>query len=148
MQSDLNLRWVYMPECMFSNIAVCIIKRPSPTYPPPHGVPIQFLFFRHLQQLCKLKMRKMRGNRRTQINFYSILVCANLKLVDCFCRAFLRRAEVNRIFCPFDISWKDVPIQIFAWHFILNENILFCLTISYQIHLSFLFLCFVLKNLP
>ena len=33
----------------------------------------------------------------------------------------------------------------FAWRFILNENSLFWLTIS--CHLSFMFLCFVLKYL-
>ena len=34
----------------------------------------------------------------------------------------------SQTYCPFDISWKDV----FAWRFILNENILFWLTISNQ----------------
>ena len=32
--------------------------------------------------------------------------------------------------------------RLFAWHFILNENILFWLTISDQKPFSFLFLCF------
>ena len=32
------------------------------------------------------------------------------------------------IYCPFDITRKDA----FAWRFILNENILFWMTISYQ----------------
>ena len=35
---------------------------------------------------------------------------------------------MNAFYCLFDISWKDV----FAWRFILNENILFWSTISYQ----------------
>ena len=35
---------------------------------------------------------------------------------------------ILKAYCLFDITGKD----IFAWHFILNENVLFCLTISYQ----------------
>ena len=44
----------------------------------------------------------------------------------------------------FDITRKDV---FFAWRFILNENILFRVTISYQKPFVFLFLCFVLECL-
>ena len=35
---------------------------------------------------------------------------------------------IEWIYCPFDITRKDV----FAWRFILNENVLFWLTTSYQ----------------
>ena len=31
------------------------------------------------------------------------------------------------IYCPFDILWKDV---FFAWHFILNEHVLFWLLVT------------------
>ena len=34
------------------------------------------------------------------------------------------------MYCPFDVTQKDG--FFFAWHFILNGNILFWLTISYQ----------------
>ena len=47
-----------------------------------------------------------------------------LCLLCCFTVVF-----VNPVYCPFDITWEDI---FFAWHFILNENILFSLTISYQ----------------
>ena len=33
----------------------------------------------------------------------------------------VQETELNTDYCPFDIICKDV----FAWHFILNENILF-----------------------
>ena len=32
------------------------------------------------------------------------------------------------LYCPFNILWKDIS----TWHFILNKNVLFWLTISYQ----------------
>ena len=41
---------------------------------------------------------------------------------------FRRETSEDLDYCPFDISRKDV----FAWRFILNENILFWLTISCQ----------------
>ena len=47
-------------------------------------------------------------------------------------------------YCSFDISRKDV----FAWRFILNENILFWLTISYQKPFVFFFgFCVMFSNM-
>ena len=55
----------------------------------------------------------------------------------------------QKAYCPFDmdITWK----MFFAWRFIITENILFVdhiLAYLSRNHLSFLFLCYVLKYLP
>ena len=53
---------------------------------------------------------------------------------------YLLSGDIQR-HSPFDSPRK----MFFAWCLILNENILFWLTISYQITFVFLFLCFVLQ---
>ena len=70
---------------------------------------------------------------------------AHLRLVDSFTTVLLT--------CLFQVAWCLVTVlstsvgkTFFAWRFILNENIFRPYII--RNHLSFLFLCFVLKYVP
>ena len=129
---------------------------PSLTPPPPPPPRDRYIFFLIILWKCILcvliwsaSMRCFKWVSKTCIfaekyQYSTVDKVSHLKLcqvlVGCTCH------KVH--FLTFTVLSTLLGKMLFAWRFILDDNILFWLTISYQKHLLFLFLCFVLKYLP
>ena len=66
------------------------------------------------------------NNKQYSLDQMSYTFTVHRSRIICIGTVHLGISVNSSIYCPFDISWKT----FFAWHFILNKNILFWLTIS------------------